>query len=261
MKRCIAILLAAMLAVVPVTLTACGGSSSGSEITTTEQSEQAKQKFVGDWKMVYAEYSGLTMVGSLYDQSDDGSVAQFQLNEDGTGTMGFGEDAKLTWEVTDEDHALLTIEGKGTQTVRYDSEHDALFLDATEDDPNVIAYTKDGKLNDTFGLNISDAVALTSVEDAVGDWKLYGLDSDGNLFYGEEEMLGSMVGNLEDFAFSVKEDGSATMGTKDGFTVAASDGSVYLDKDDMHAPLKSLDDLLLVDVADEGEEYYLIYTK
>lgn len=259
MKKCIAILLAATLAATPVTLAACGGSSSEPESTTTEQSNQTKQQFVGNWKLVYAEYSGLTMVGSLYDQSDDGAVAEFTLNEDGTGKMAFGEDADLTWEVTDKDHALLTVEGKGTQTVRYDAQHDALFLDATEDDPNVMAYTKDGKPDSTFGFDVSTAVAFTSVEDVMGDWELYGLDSGGNLFYGNEDALGSMVGNLEDFAFSVKADGSATMGSKDGYTVVESDGAVFLDKDEMHAPLKSLDDLLLIDVADEGEEYYLIY--
>ena len=271
MKRSIALVLAATLSVSPVVLTACGGSSSGGDgggaavtqqDTQTQQSANAKESFAGTWKTVYAELDGVYYAGDFTSVGEAIGAYEYKLNSDGTGVVTLDDKSyDLTWDLTDNEHVTLNVKDMSEETLRYDKDHDALYMDATADDPDVIALRKDGIPDESYGLKLKEAVPVKKLSDVVGSWTIYGMAINGAMFYGDPDKLPSALENMEEYALTIQEDGSTLLGEVKDWKAVEQDGTVALVKGDKTAPLKTLNDILMFNIGEDTNELIVFYKK
>lgn len=260
MKRAIILALATTLCASNVALTACGGSSSGGNggsDQVTQADSVARDGFVGTWKPVYMEIDGVCYAGDF-----SGTGESYTFGADGTGSMSVaGESCSLTWKPVDDEHVEMTIEESGTQTLRYDQEHGALYMDEDPDNPGVVALKIDGVNDGSFGLRLDDAVPVKTASDVVGSWPIYGMSISGTMFYGEPDKLSGTLDNMDEYALTIREDGSASLGGVDGWQAVEQDGGVALVKDEQVAPLKELDNFLLLELGEGDGGLTTIYRR
>lgn len=262
MKRSIAFALAAALCVTPVTLSACGGSTSGGNdggSAATQQDSNPKEQFAGTWKTIYAELDGVVYAGSLAD-SDMGTNSSYTLNADGTGSMSInGEETDLTWDIVDDEHLSVASEGAEAQVLRYAEEEDALYMDATDDDPDVIVLGRGTDMGVYYGLALDEAEPVESLDDVVGSWTIYGMANSDAMFYGDPDALPNQLEDMESYTLTIEEDGTATLGAATGLEVVEQDGGVVLVQGDKEMPLTMLDDILLLGMNNGTQDVTILY--
>lgn len=262
MRRSIAFALAAALCVSPVTLAACGGAKSGGNDSgneATQQESNDKEQLAGTWTTVYAELDGVCYAGALT-QSGVGTDSSYTLKADGTGSASMnGESHDLAWKVVDDEHVSVSIDGMQEQVLRYAEEEDALYMDATDDDPDVIVLGRDSDSGVYYGLALDEAEPIEALDDVVGSWTIYGMATDAAMFYGEPDVLPSAVDDMESYALTIEDDGTATLGEATGLEVVEQDDGIVLQQGDKEMPLSMLDDVLLLKMNNGTQEVTMLY--
>lgn len=287
-KRVLALLCTIALSVCGLTLVACGDSGDASKASKPDTT-----KFVGEWKIAAFESEGITMVGDMSAFMGESTSIALTINEDGAGSMSYGEDtADFSW-VANDDASKITItvaesdadgavsdlenmlgggttEGeeateKSTEPITFDITYNdadkALVLTNESDGQEFSAYfTADGTLSSMPVINADATQPITDKKQLIGDWKLTGISMMGISMYGTQESLATMAGDT-DMSFSLAEDGTGTMADESISWKIGDDGAT-MTAEGQDIKVSALGDGIALDFAETyGIEMILVYGK
>ena len=311
MKKLLAMLCAAMLCACCVALAACGGSSgsasasaSGSgdasasasasaESESAESAADPAQNFIGTWKLAGMKAQGLTIVGDLSGIAGSDISMDLTINEDGTGSMVFGDEpANFTWVQKADDTITATFEKQDTEASSSSESAEAAESDEaaeSEAEENIesqlnepvdltladgvlsmvmdmdgeqaeLLFTADGKLPGAKEISTQGATPITSEADLIGSWQMTGMNMMGMSAYGEGEALAAMSGG-EDISLTFEEGGKGTMSGEE-ITYKVDENGAVLESGGIELPIQKVDDGIVLDMGSVmGIELIALYTK
>lgn len=286
MKKRIVWLLTAALCTSGATLAACGQQQSKpDDAAATTAVEQPKkevdpsEKFVGDWKLACLETRGVTVTGDYSQMLGTDAENSLKINEDGTGTLKFGEHSgDITWKLADDDNNTIVLTPKAqedsqsgtdatgqpsTLNVTYDADKKTLGLTMSDDEfQGTMVFSTDGTVEGLPTADISKATAVKSKDAIVGDWKVCAVGMNGALMSGDPESLAVIFGSSFDASLSIAADGTIKMGEDATGTLEEGEDGVVLKDTYTTMLLKTLDDKLVLDLSEiMGAEMFILYTK
>lgn len=275
MKKRLSVVFLSLLCALSLALVACGGTpepegtedGKSEDTTQTDKKAAPEEKFIGEWKLASFGYENIVVAGDFTELFGSEKGMTLTVAKDGTGALSLDdEDAStFTWTVKDDDSLELTItSGEDEDTVVplvYDD--GALVLSVEEEDMlQTATFTADGTAKNVELISLADASDVTSVDELVGTWKVYGMGMGKAMIYADAEGIDSILGEGENMDLVINKDGSALFGEEEELTISVDKNGATMGNDDGAAPIKIYEDSLLLDMSEMyGDDLFLLYKK
>lgn len=293
--RLMATLAIAGLAAVSPALVACGGtnapaeSSASSSSTTTGSAAGSAAgaatgsaagsaapaaaadptaKFIGTWKLAAAETDGVTMSGNFGDLVGVGQNGTMTINEDGSGSLSFDNQAVgIAWTAGDDNSISVAFknstetESQDAFTITYQDGALLFPMDSVDGQLGTLYFTPDGTYAGAKIISLDDATPITDASALIGTWKMVGMNMGGVSFYGDVSSFSSMMGGQET-VITFKEGGVADTSGNEGSWEVTADGATLTSNDAMGTntvPAMMLDGNLALDYSQAiGDTQFII---
>ena len=272
MKRYLALLLTAAMCVCCLALAACGGgasdsAASGSEASSSAAAADPAEKFIGEWKVAGAEMEGITITGNLSGGLlGEGTVGEilFSFDKDGTGSASYNDESfNFAWETKGDNAVVIkpTDDNASVEEIEATYENGALSIEMSDDSfSGKVLLSQNGSIEGMEPIDTTNAKNLASKSDAVGTWKLCGMNMSGMSMYGDADNLASVMGDSTDSTITLNEDGTAeAMGTAASWEFSADGSTINIG---IAVPLMTIDDMLALDMSELiGSEFVMLFSK
>ncbi|MDO4538063.1 MAG: hypothetical protein Q4B54_07865 [Coriobacteriales bacterium] len=176
---------------------------------------------IGDWKVssIYKDYVTMaTNSGTFSGVADIDATLSF--DGAGTSTFGMGEQSrKFDWKAKDDTTVTLALDKTSNSgatvdslDATYDPELNAISMDLVTDGMSGNAtFSRDSTLGKQPFFDQSEAEVVTSIDQIVGTWELYGVVTGDALMLGDASVLAE-IGPSTDEKIVIESNGKITLG-------------------------------------------------